>query len=75
MHTAPEAGLQELNIGNNYFTPDCLYKLCYTALCKNPKLNRLAIAFSNLGEVKNNYIGAEVLDLMRQNCSVVSLDI
>ena len=62
---AAEVGLSELNIGNNFFTPECLYKLCYTAICKIPSMQRLVIAFSNLGEVGKNYIGGEVLELMK----------
>ena len=72
---AMEIKLEELNIGNNFFTPDCLYKLCKAATCNIPTLRRLVIAFSSMGEIGENYIGDKVCELMKINKSIADLDV
>ena len=37
---AKEVGLSELNFGNNFFSPECLYKLCEAA-----HVNTLTLSF------------------------------
>ena len=71
---ASEVGLAELNIGNNFFDPLCLYKLTEAAICKVTTLKRLVIAFSCLGQIGENFIGDKVCQLMKHNMSITNLD-
>ena len=66
-NNAVEIGLSELNIGNNFFDPEYLYKLCEFIICSIPTMKRLVIAFSSLGEVNKNYIGDKLCALMKHN--------
>ena len=74
MVQAREVGLSELNFGNNFFSPDCLFQLCEAACCNIPTLKKLVIAFSSLGEGES-YIGDKFCELMKYNKSITNLDV
>ena len=60
--------LETLNIGNNLFTPSELLSLSKIALTSGrlPKLKKLVIAFSDLGEGEE-YVGGSLCQLLQES--------